>query len=88
MTVYFNGEPEPAEPNEAEKERAHHFYIRGKKDLQTVLDGLAYLQKELDIEIQRTSMELVKAVLRDEYRRAKSLRTRVKATLEAMEELE
>ncbi len=79
------GEPEPAQPNKAEQERAHHFYIRGKDDLLTVQDGLGYLMEELDSEMQRTEMSLVKSALRDENRRALRMYNEITKTLEAME---
>ena len=79
------GEPEPAQPNKAEQERAHHFYIRGKDDLNTALDGLGYLMEELDNELQRTEMSLVQSALRDEHRRALHMYNDIKATLKDME---
>ncbi len=80
----MTGEPEPAQPNKAEQERAHHFYIRGKDDLLTVQDALEYLMEELDNEMQRTEMSLVMAALRDEHRRALSMYNEIKRTLEEM----
>ncbi len=80
----MNGEPDPAQPNKAEQERAHHFYIRGEADLKTVHDGLGYLMEELDNEMQRTEMSLVKSALLDHIRRATSMYNQIERTLEGM----
>lgn len=81
----MTGEPEPAQPNKAEQERAHHFYIRGKDDLLTAQDGLEYLMEKLDSEMQRTEMSLVKSALRGEHRCALRMYNDIKRTLKEME---